>query len=56
LFFNDPQGRPMDTTPMKIEGTLHIPTQNWPPGTYIVRYLSLKGELLGIQKMVVAHG
>jgi hypothetical protein len=56
LFFNDPQGRPMDTAPMKIEGTLHISTQNWPPGTYIVRYLSLKGELLGIQKMVVAHG
>jgi hypothetical protein len=56
LFFNDPQGRPMDIAPMKIEGTLHIPTQNWLPGTYIVRYLSLKGELLGIQKMVVAHG
>lgn len=56
LFFNDPQGRLTDTALMKIEGTLHISTQNWPPGTYIVRYLSLKGELLGIQKMVVAHG
>jgi len=55
LFITDVQGRPLDTAPINIDGTLMLDTQNWPPGGYLIRYIGGKGELLGINKLLVVH-
>jgi len=55
LFITDVQGRPIDTAPINIDGTLTLLTQNWPPGGYLIRYIGEKGKLLGINKLLVVH-
>ena len=55
LFITDVQGRPLDTAPINIDGTLMLLTQNWPPGGYMIRYMGEKGKLLGINKLLVVH-
>ena len=55
LFITDVQGRPLDTVPINIDSDVTLSTQNWPPGGYIIRYISKKGKLLAINKLIILH-